>query len=296
MTATVLTAPPTDDGVYDADTLPENVYHADPDSLSSSGARHILKTSPRKFHLAQRIEKREWDIGHVTHHIILGKGSDIAPLDPAVHGLTKDGEPAKNYRSTSMWQDAETAARARGAVPISVDDLATAEAMAAAVLNNDNAAGLLSNGAPEISGYWTDPNTDARLRFRADWIHPGRTRHIIVDYKTTKNAELEAFWKSCSDYGYHQQDAWYRSGVKACGIDDDPLFVFIAQEKEYPYEVTVHESTFEDIERAEALNRRAIDIWARCHQSGTWPGYPPGIHKIRHPAYAIRKELELIAS
>ncbi|MEH3135912.1 MAG: PD-(D/E)XK nuclease-like domain-containing protein [Mycolicibacterium neoaurum] len=223
---------PAEDGVY-AD-LPEEIYHGDPDSLSSSGARQLLKTSPRKFQLTPRVEKREWDIGHVVHKLILGKGSDVAVLDPAKDGLTKDGKPATNYRSTTMWQDAEAAARARGAVPISTADHATAQAMAAAVHNNDLAAGLLSQGDAEISAYWHDPITDARLRLRTDWLHPGRNRIIIVDYKSTKSAEPHAFWKSVSDYGYHQQDAWYRDGVIACGIDDDPLFLFIAQEKGIP--------------------------------------------------------------
>lgn len=295
MTAVIETqaAAPAEDGIHP--DLPEDVYHADPDSLSSSGARRILSTSPRKFLLTPRIEKREWDVGHVVHKLILGKGSEVAMLDPAVHGLTADGKPTKNYRSTAMWKDAEEEARARGAVPVSLADYETAQLMAAAVHDNPYAADLLSVGAPEVSGYWRDPITEARLRFRADWLHPGRTRLIIVDYKTTKNAEPRAFWKSVAEYGYHQQDAWYRDGAVACGLDDDPLFLFIAQEKEYPYEVTVHESKPPDVARGRALNRRAINIWAECHKTGEWPGYPPGIHTIEHPRYAVYREEESLS-
>lgn len=289
-----VTPVPTEDGVYD--DLPEENYHGDPDSLSSSGARQLLKTSPKKFLLAPRVEKREWDVGHVVHKLILGKGSDVVVLDPAVHGLTQDGKPAKSPKSTSMWQQAEAEARARGAVPISIADYEIAQAMAATVRNNDHAAGLLSQGDAEISGYWRDPATDARLRWRADWLHPGRNRLIIVDYKSTKSAEPHSFWKSVSDYGYHQQDAWYRDGVIACGIDDDPLFLFIAQEKEYPFEVTVHESKPEDVARGRGLNRKAVDLWARCRHSGEWPGYPPGVHTIQHPSYAIYREQEQLTS
>lgn len=294
MTATLLTAVPELDGVYP--DLPEDVYHSDLDSLSSSGARALLKTSPRKFRLAQRVEKRAWDLGHVTHKLILGKGSDIAVLDPAVCGLTQDNKPTKNYRSTSMWQDAEAEARARGAVPISLSQYETAQAMADAVWENDYAADLLSVGEAEVSGYWTDDISGARLRLRMDWKHPGRSRLIIVDYKSTRNAEPRAFWKSCSEYGYHCQDAWYRDGAIACGLCDDPLFVFIAQESEYPYDVTIHESRPADLQRARGLNRKAINLWAQCHQSNVWPGYPPGIHTIRHPSYAIHREQEQLTS
>ncbi|GAS98790.1 RecE, partial [Mycolicibacterium canariasense] len=70
----------------------------------------------------------------------------------------------------------------------------------------------------------------------------------------------------------------------------------IAQEKEFPYEVTVHESRPTDVNRGRALNRKAINLWAQCHKSNEWPGYPPGIHTIRHPSYAIHREQEQIAS
>lgn len=285
---------PAEDGVY-AD-IPEAAYHTDHDSLSSSGARTILWGTPAKF-IEERTNpttKANLDFGTVAHRLILGKGAEIAVLDPAVHGLTKDGKPADNPTSTAMWKQAAAAARDNGQTPIHIADYEKAKAMADRVLDHPKAAALLSAGDAEITGYWTDSTSDVRLRFRTDWLHPGRTRMIVVDYKTTKSAEPESFWRSCADYHYHQQDAWYRDGVIATGVDDDPLFLFIAQEKTPPYLVTVHEMPAELVARGRALNRKAIDLYAKCQANNHWPGYDDDIHTVRFPAWSNYREEDML--
>ncbi|MBX9919111.1 MAG: PD-(D/E)XK nuclease-like domain-containing protein [Mycolicibacterium frederiksbergense] len=295
MTA-VLTEIPAEDGVYAG--VPEELYHSDRDSLSSSGARTILWSSPAAFHEEQttpREPKAAYDFGHLVHLLILGEGGKIEVLDPAVHGLTKDGKPAANPASTAMWKEAEAAARERGATPVTIAEFAKAKEMADQVLLHPVAGALLSQGDAEITGYWTDPETGVRLRWRTDWLHQGRSRLIIVDYKSTKSAKPAAFHRSCSDYGYHQQEDWYCEGIAANGLCDDPLFLFIAQEKTRPYLVSVHESHPDDIVRAHGLNRRAINTYAECRETGKWPGYGDGIHLIEHPRYAVIREEAMIA-
>ncbi len=291
MTAATLIGIPTEDGVYAG--IPEETYHADRDSLSSSGARTILWDSPALFHFEQSqppAPKDHYDMGHLTHLLVLGEGGRIEVLDPDEIGKKADGKKADNPKSTKAWKDAVAEVRKRGAVPVTPDQYETASQMATKVHEHPRAAELLSQGDAEISGWWTDPITGVRLRWRGDWLHEGRTRLIIVDYKSTKSARPSSFHRSCSDYGYHQQEAWYKAGAKANDLDDDPLFVFIAQEKEPPYLVSVHESHPDDVVRAAALNRKAIDIYARARDTGIWPGYGDGIHTIVHPTYAIQRE------
>ena len=57
--------------------IPDSVYHRDHDSLSSSGARDLLRTTPRAWRRAQvqgRADKRHYDVGHVFHGEVLGEG------------------------------------------------------------------------------------------------------------------------------------------------------------------------------------------------------------------------------
>lgn len=294
MTA-VLAEIPTEDGVYDE--IPEELYHSDKDSLSSSGARTILWESPAAFNYqltASRKPKDSYDMGHLIHLLVLGEGGLVEVLDPAEIGVKADGSKSDTPKSTKAWKDAVAEVRERGATPVTPAEYATAKQMADKVREHPRAADLLSQGDAEISGWWTDPETGVRLRWRGDWLHEGRTRLIIVDYKSTKSARPSSFHRSCSDYGYHQQEAWYKAGARANDLDEDPLFLFIAQEKEPPYLVSVHESHPDDVVRAAALNRKAIDTYARCRDTGVWPGYGDGIHTIVHPTYAITREEAMI--
>lgn len=271
---------PAEDGMYSG--IPDEVYHADRGSLSSSGARALLAPSCPEIFRHQQLEppapKPQYDFGHVAHKFVLGEGSEIAELDPAIHGLNKDGSPSKSPTSTAMWQEAAEAARQRGQIPMHIAEVAKARAMAAKVREHPLAAALLADGTPELSGYWRDPETGVRLRFRPDWLpNPGRGRLIVVDYKTATSAHPGHFARAAADYGYHQQVPWYLDGLAACDIADDAAFVFI-------------ELKPDDIELGRRRNRKAIDLYAACAAHDHWPDYGQGVHSVSLPSYAVYQQ------
>jgi hypothetical protein len=276
---------PAKDGIYG--WIPEEQYHLDRGSLPVSGAKLLLPPScPAKFRHEQdnpRKPKKVWDFGHVAHRLILGKGAEIAVLDPAVCGLNKDGKESKAPTNTEMWKEAAAKARSRGQVPIHIDDYRKAEVMAEKVLTHPVCGPWFVSGEAEQSGYATDESSGVRLRGRADWI----TENLIVDVKTsiTANpAELKrAFWK----FGYFMQDAWYRDLFHAAtGAALD--FRFVVVEKEPPHLVTVIEYDQEAIAEGRRLNRQAIDLYNACHTAGDWPGYTDGIVPLSLPYWALR--------
>lgn len=289
MTAAV--AIPEADGAYpDIDT---DAYHADRGSLSVSGAKLLLPPScPAKF--KDYIDnpqppKRIYDFGHLAHYIVLGEGERFAVLDPAVHGLKKDGTPADSPRATAGWKAAEAEARENGLIPVSLDDWSVAEAMAEKVAERN----LFHSGTAEVALYHTDPATGVRLRGRCDWITNDGA--LIFDYKTavTANpAELERrFWA----LGYHMQAQWYRSLVIGRGLHPNPQFVFVVQEKKPPYVVTVAEYDEEAMFEAARLNRQAIDTYVQCTRSGEWPAYTSGKVTISLPRFALRDGIQAAA-
>ncbi|WP_074363685.1 PD-(D/E)XK nuclease-like domain-containing protein [Mycobacteroides abscessus] len=275
--------------------IPDEVYHGDRTSLSSSGARALLAPSCPEIFRHQQLEppapKPQYDFGHVAHKFVLGEGSEIAELDPAIHGLNKDGSPSKSPTSTAMWQEAAEAARYRGQIPMHIAEVAKARAMAARVREHPLAAALLADGTPELSGYWHDPETGVRLRFRPDWLpNPGRGRLIVVDYKTATSAHPGHFARAAADYGYHQQVPWYLDGLAACDIADDAAFVFIVQSKTPPFPVSVIELKPDDIELGRRRNRKAIDLYAACAAHDHWPDYGQGVHSVSLPSYAVYQQ------
>ena len=210
---------PTEDGLF---TVEENTYHRDRGSLSCSGAKLLLPPScPAKFR--QRMDnppepKPHFDFGSVVHTLTLGAGSDYAVLEPAIHGLKRDGTIADSPTATTAWKAADADARALGKIPIHVDDFTKARAMADAVRNHPEAGELFKRGHAEKSMYWTEPQSGIRLRGRADWLTLIGDRLTCVDLKTSVTANptelVRPFWK----FGYHLQAAWYRRLLIETGV------------------------------------------------------------------------------
>lgn len=292
---------PVPSGVYGH--ISDTAYHQDRHSLSSSGARLLLPPScPAKFREAMdrpRKPKREFDFGHVAHHLILGKGAEFAILDPEVHGMKGDGTVAANPRATAAWKAAEAEARDRDLVPIHVDDYRKAQAMAAKVHAHPVAGPMFVDGQAEVSLYADDPVTGVQLRARPDWMTGAAydpNRLWIVDVKTTTTEHPDEFARKATGFGYHVQAAFYLRVARLLGMDAeaDPMFVFVAVEKEPPHLVSVVAYDEESLAEGDRLTRQAIDLYARCVADQDWPSYTgtDAIVPISLPRWALRDGIQ----
>jgi hypothetical protein len=274
-------------GVYAG--IPDDVYHADRESLSSSGARKLLPPStPAEYRYEQdnvRPAKKEFDFGHAAHRLVLGEGSELRPLPESI--LASNGAASTKEAKAFIAQ-----ARADGAVPLKESEYQQASDMAAQVRRHARAAELLEDGNAERSIYWTDPDTGITRRARPDWISAKTIdgRLVLVDYKTSTTANPDLFAKKAADYGYYQQAPWYIDGAVAAGIGDEPVFLFIVQDKNPPYLVSVVELDAEAVREGARLNRRAIRTYARCVEDDHWPGYGDDIIPIYLPHWIYNKQ------
>lgn len=286
-----ITAP----GVYDG--IPNDVYHADPvpeGSLSSSGAKKLLPPNcPARFAYERehgRPPKAAFDFGSAAHKAVLGAGDDLV----IVH--------ADDWRTRSA-KDARDQAYGDGKIPLLSRDFDVVEEMADRIREHPVAAALFNpaHGDAEQSLFWVDERSGIWRRARLDWLpHPtgeeGR-RLIVADYKTCRSAAPETIAKDVHNYGYHQQAAWYLDGIDALGLADDAVFVFVFQEKDPPYLVTVAELDITAIRIGRHLNRMAIAIYRDCTEAGHWPGYADGrVELLSLPAWAENRYLEEMPS
>jgi PDDEXK-like domain of unknown function (DUF3799) len=275
---TEITAP----GIYE---IPEDVYHADPvpgGSLSSTGARRLLEC-PAKYAWEREhpVHKDVFDFGTAAHKIVLGVGTEIEVVD------------AENWR-TKAAQDKQKEARERGHVALLASEWERVHAMASAIKQHKLAAAALHparGGRPEQSLFMQDEATGVWLRARLDWMPDPHSemRPVIFDYKTTSCAEPQAFAKSMANFGYHLQAAFYAHlFYEITGVDAP--FVFIAQEKEPPYLVSVCQPDADAMRTGRNLMRDAIEIYASCAATDTWPGYGDDIKTLTLPKWAERKD------
>lgn len=275
----------TEPGVYP--DMPAEAYHADP-ALSSSGARALLPPScPARFRHEQlhgQPHKRVWDLGHAAHKLVLGAGDDLVVI------------AADSYR-TKVAKETRDGAYADGLIPLLAEEYKQVEAMAAALRAHPVAGAVFhpDRGQPEQSLWWRDGPTGVMRRARLDWLpepRPGR-RLIIPEYKTCASADPEALSKAVHTYGYHQQADWYLTAARALGLaGDDAGFIFVCQEKAPPYLVSVIELDGPALRIGAARNRRALEVYAHCVRTGSWPAYVEGVGQVGLPRWAEIQEGE----
>lgn len=255
--------------------VPDETYHSDTESLSSSGAREVL-TCPALYRWGQahRVERPAYDWGHAVHARLLGVGSDIVVVD------------APDWRTKAAREERD-AAYADGRTPILAAESDAIDLAVQAVRADPIAGPLFEDGAPELSGWWVDEATGEWLRVRWDWLTEGPDGRIwIVDFKSTTDPAPKEFARSSWKFGYHCQDAWYRDASRALGVHDDPAFVLVAVGKTPPHLVTVHQHDPELVALGAQRNRDAIDLWHECRTSDHWPAYGQVIHTIEAPRWA----------
>ena len=95
------------------------------------------------------------------------------------------------------------------------------------------------DGEREIANAWEDPDTGVFCKGKADY----RNGKTLIDLKTTSDGSMNGFSKSCWVYGYDRQSAFYSDGFEC----DE--FIFITQEKVYPYNVSIFEVSPSFVER-----------------------------------------------
>ncbi len=251
-------------GIFDG--IPDDLYHADEVSLSSSGAKKLTNGTAEKF---------AWGRAHPE------PPTDALLLGTAVHTLTLGVGPEIVAVEAKSWQGKEAAAAklaaiSAGKTPLLAKSHEQALAMSKRARELPEAAALLAHGRAETSLYWRDEQTGTLLRARPDWatrLPDGRP--LIIDIKTAISAKASEFRYHAADLAYDVQQEWYREGALRSGLFDElPLFLFLVIEKSPPYSPALIGFDEEFAEIGRARMRRAIDLYAHCTKTGIWPGYP----------------------
>jgi hypothetical protein len=270
------------------DDLTAEQYHADRTSISSSGLRALLAPGcPAQFKYDldnPRPPKREFDLGHAAHLLVLGEGPEFKVIE------------FPDYKKKAA-QDERDAAYDAGIVPLLTKEHDQVQAMAEAIRQHPIAGPLFTpgTGRAELSIYWTDRDTGVRCRVRPDWLKEMPGLALAVDYKTCRDANPEAVSRAIRDYSYHQQDAFYTDGIWAALDPADVRFIFVFQSKTAPYLITVRELADQDRDIGRARNQRALRLYADCTATGIWPdwtGPVTEIPTISMPSYDTLRQAE----
>jgi hypothetical protein len=238
-------------------------HFADPDALSYSGAKDILR-SPGHYK-AKREQKPEqkdaFDLGNAVHYLTLGAGKPLAVVD--------------GNRNATEVKEKIAAARAEGCVVVKSEQMEQAEAISEAIKSHERASRLLSAGDPEV--YACRELDGTRVRGWIDWLGPG----YVVDLKTCQNAAPSVAAKAMAlpeqgGLGYSIQawvSSWLASDMQATedAIEELPPFAFVFAETTKPYVVEVYEASLDVLSYGRAWFLRALETFNHCRAIDDWP-------------------------
>jgi len=264
-------------------------YYANP-ALSQSKLKE-LKKSPRHFYTKYIMMSSQLS---TTPAMEFGKAVHMCLFEHSLFMKNYVEEPEVDKR-TSLGK--ATILRFNEDHPnkilLSKNDWTAIHRIRNAVLNKRTSRHLINKGLPEHELYWTDEPTNISCKAKLDYFIEPCTNFpngIIIDLKTTTNANCEEFAKAIYKFGYYHQVAFYAEAVKIIyKTEHYPTFIFIAAEKEEPYECSFFGAVTEMLELGLAENRKLINLYRDCYVANQWHGYLDQVEEINLPMWAINK-------
>jgi hypothetical protein len=170
---------------------------------------------------------------------------------------------------------------------VKAEDMADILLMLESVKAHKTARALLAGGASEESYFDVCPETGLVRKARPDFLKDG---HIIVDVKTTTDADPKEFEKDVANFGYHISAAYYLDVVGAVLKKKFDQFIIIAIEKTPPFGISIHLLDEDTIQAGRFLYKKALRILKECKEKNHYPGYPDKIRSSRIPQWAFPQE------
>ena len=210
-------------------------------------------------------------MGNLVHTMVLEphKFDSEFVMRPEMDRRTNAGKQAFNAFTMTL----------AGRQGVTYEQVAEANAIQKAIIENDLAFALLQDCKIEQSIYFTHESTGIQIKCRPDaW-----NGSIVVDLKTTASANYRDFQNSVFKYGYDTQAAIIKLALASINISLEK-FVFIAVEKEPPYAVGIYVLDEEVIDYGIRKLENLLVKYSECLQDNKWPSYP--IQTILLPKWA----------
>lgn len=285
--------------------IPMSAYHGPVEicpgpSISSTGLKKLVAftemqskgCSPRHFWEGSSLNPNR-KVRAPSDALRMGAAFHDALLEPhrwvdpdCYHRLPVGFSRAAKVKMADEIAEAD-AAIAAGKVIISPDEHEQITAMVKAMRGHKAANAVLTHGVCELTLAWQDSETGVWCRARPDFIPLGRP--IGVNVKTAADASFAGFQSDVTKYRYAQSAALEMDGLHACENEIRALFPDFVPPTNYLHPVVEKPGTgwepgdylpvalwelpAEDIAHGRALNRRALNLFAKCLSEDHWPGY-----------------------
>lgn len=224
-----------------------------------------------------------------TRAMILGSMFHDSILLPETFESTYIIEPKINKRTKEGKAEYEAFLQENSQkVVVSDDEMNQVVGMRDKVLAHSVVKKILNGAIFEQSCFSRDMETDIDIKCRPDILRLEDC--IIADLKTTQNASPLEFGKSIANYFYDKQAAFYCDILSKITEKPFTTFIFIAVEKNPPYEVAIYDASEAMIQIGRDLYRRDLNKLKAWIDGKESEGYPTHIKNIDLPNWA--KQIE----
>lgn len=207
-----------------------------------------------------------------TPALKLGRAIHAAVLTPTAfkheYAILPDGIDRRTKAGKETYAAFE--ASSSGKEILSSDDGEQIHCIVKAIKRTREACELLNRTIREKPLFWKDEETELVCKCRVDAFSP--KRGIMIDLKTTTDAETKAFTREAMKYGYHVQAAHYAAGFYSL-YGHYPEWYFIAVEKSPPYAVNVLRADCSFIDYGALIRMELLQKLKECMGTGSFPGY-----------------------
>lgn len=230
---------------------------------------------------------------HISGRFIKDESTPAMNLGSAVHTLVLEDQKfdseffvihqkSRPIRGTAPY--AKMLDDAKGKIILTDSEYQQAFAMAKSVLDNPEAYSILLETKIEKSIFFEHEATNLMCKVRPDAWSNG----LVIDLKTSADANIKSFQSSCVNYGYFLQAGMMQYGLNRI---EQPMeqFVFIVVEKEPPYAVAIYTLSDEALDFGLNQYHFLMNNLAKCINENNWPGY--GIRELKLPKYALFDEM-----
>lgn len=251
----------------DAPSLSAGIAH----TLLTKSALHAKHAHPELAEEYEEHNDTKFDIGTASHSMILEGEDKVAVIE------------ADDWRKKEAKEQREQA-RGNGLTPLlrkHYEAVRKMVSVARSFMLECEIAPRIAGAEAELTMIWQERGL--WMRARPDlW---SKDRRVLVNYKTCKSAEPNAFIKRIPAMGYDLSAAFYESGALALGHEAEEFF--IAQEIMPPYACSLIGLDPAMREVARGKLDYALALWESAMKKNEWRAYP------LHACYASPTTWEL---
>jgi len=254
--------------------MPDDVYHAHPEGISSTGLKAMLR-SPAHFRFqSARAPSRAMEMGSAIHTALLEPSrfkKDYVLLRDVKDRVASEYKQAIKVHAPSRVLTAREADKVSG--------------MQEAILSNLLMRSRLTcEGWRELSLFVRCPETGVLVRVRFDLLTEDG---VIVDVKKTQDARPEPFSRAIDNYSYDLSAALYSDALE-WATGERHTFEFAAVEEEMPHGHKLYQPCNTTLEEGRRKYREALALFAECEKTGSWPSLPcDEVEVISLPGYRL---------